>query len=108
LCCCVVVLLCCCVVVLMCCCFVVLLCCFVVVLLCCCVVVVLCLQYPAVKHVGIGSSHIHDWRSAQSTSHPIPAMLTGDRELTRIYFGNRFIYHSLRYLKVYKMMATVS
>jgi hypothetical protein len=39
-------------------------------------------QYPAVKHVGIGGSHIHDWRSAQSTSHPIQAMLAGDRELT--------------------------
>ncbi len=33
---------------------------------------------PAVKHVGIESSHIHDWWSAQSTSYPIPVMLMGE------------------------------
>ena len=65
------------------------------------------MQYPAVKDVGIGGSHIHNWRTAQSTSHPIPAMLMGDRELTGIYFGNSFIYLSIRYLRVYKLMATV-
>jgi hypothetical protein len=64
-------------------------------------------QFPAVKHVGIGGSHIHNWRSAQSTSHPISSMLTGDRELTCIYFGSSFIYLSIRYLRVYKLMATV-
>jgi hypothetical protein len=31
----------------------------------------------------------------------------GDRELTCIYFGNSFIYLSIRYLRVYKLMATV-
>jgi hypothetical protein len=40
------------------------------------------MQYPAMKHVGIGGSHIHDWRSAQSTSHPSPVMLTGEWEST--------------------------
>ncbi len=64
-------------------------------------------QYPTVKHVGVGGSHIHDWWSAQSTSHPIPAMLTGDWELTCTYFGNSFIYLSIRYLMVYKLMAIV-
>ncbi len=64
-------------------------------------------QYPAVKHVGIGGSHIHDWQSAQSTIHPIPVMLMGGRELTSIYFGNSFIYLSIRYLRVYKLMAIV-
>jgi hypothetical protein len=34
-------------------------------------------------------------------------MLAGDRELTGIYFGNSFIYLSIRYLRVYKLMATV-
>ncbi len=29
------------------------------------------------KHVGIRGSHIHNWRSALSTGHPIPAMLMG-------------------------------
>jgi hypothetical protein len=65
------------------------------------------LQYPAMKHVGVGGSHIHNWWSAQSTSHPIPAMLIGDRELTCIYFGNSFIYLIIRYLRLYKLMYTV-
>jgi hypothetical protein len=57
--------------------------------------------------VGLGGSHIHDWQSAQSTSHPIPAMLTGDRELTCIYLNNSFIYLGIRYSRVYKLMYTV-
>jgi hypothetical protein len=59
------------------------------------------------KHEGVGGSHIHDWRSAQLTSHPIPAILAGDRELTCIYFGNSFIYLSIKYLRVYKLKAAV-
>jgi hypothetical protein len=34
------------------------------------------IQYQAMKYVGLGGSHIHDWWSAQSTSYSNPAMLT--------------------------------